>query len=254
VQDWSRRVGVSAELHTSGLLDDRLASEAETTLYRIAQEALTNVAKHARATKVDVILERRSDHVLLVIEDDGVGFDPGDRAAASQGFGLLGMQERAALVGAVFAEEAAARSMIELAIMAESIVLKDAWIGRGDAKRVHKMASRKMLSVEEFPELRFASSRICERADSQYELDGTLTLRAIARPVQLTLRVEEHIGECVRLSGHAGIKLTDFRLKPPSFLFGVIGTRDEIDVEFVLTGRPTGLRHPAAGHRMTQFD
>ena len=49
VQDWSNRVGISATLHTSGLLDDRLPSDAETALYRIAQEALTNVAKHARA-------------------------------------------------------------------------------------------------------------------------------------------------------------------------------------------------------------
>ena len=109
VQDWSRRVGVSAELHSSGLLDVRLASDTETTLYRIAQEALTNVAKHARATHVDVILERRADHVLLVIEDDGVGFDQGDGRAAGQGFGLLGMQERAALVGATLQIESAAR-------------------------------------------------------------------------------------------------------------------------------------------------
>jgi len=107
VQDWSQRVSISAELHTSGLLDDRLASEAETTLYRIAQEALTNVAKHARAEHVDVILERRSDHVLLIIEDDGVGFDQSDPRAAAGGFGLLGMQERAALVGATLQIESA---------------------------------------------------------------------------------------------------------------------------------------------------
>ncbi len=75
VQDWSSRVGISAELHTSGLLDARLPPDVETTLYRIAQEALTNVAKHSRATRVDVILERRPEHVLLIVEDDGVGFD-----------------------------------------------------------------------------------------------------------------------------------------------------------------------------------
>ena len=100
VQDWSRRVDIPAELHTSGLLDERLASEAETTLYRIAQEALTNVAKHARAKRVDVILERQADSVLLIVEDDGVGFDPDAEGASGGGFGLLGMQERAALVGA----------------------------------------------------------------------------------------------------------------------------------------------------------
>jgi signal transduction histidine kinase len=100
VQDWSQRVNISAELHTSGLLDDRLPSEVETTLYRIAQEALNNVAKHARARTVEIILERRADHVLLIIEDDGVGFETTEAPGARQGFGLLGMQERAALVGA----------------------------------------------------------------------------------------------------------------------------------------------------------
>ena len=103
VQDWSQRVGISAELHSSGLLDDRLASEAETTLYRIAQEALTNVARHSGAGSVDIILERRPDHVLLIVEDNGAGFDStaaSDAGASGSGFGLLGMQERAALVGA----------------------------------------------------------------------------------------------------------------------------------------------------------
>jgi signal transduction histidine kinase len=106
VQDWSARVGIAAKLHTTGLLDARLASETETTLYRIAQEALTNVAKHSRAASVEVILERRGDNVLLVIEDDGVGFEPGEKPGG--GFGLLGMQERAALVGATVEIESAA--------------------------------------------------------------------------------------------------------------------------------------------------
>jgi PAS domain S-box-containing protein len=100
VQDWSKRVNVAANVHASGQVEDRLTSEVETTLYRIAQEALTNVAKHARATRVDVLLDRRADHVLLVVEDDGLGFEPGEADQAGGGFGLLGMRERAALVGA----------------------------------------------------------------------------------------------------------------------------------------------------------
>jgi len=108
VQDWSARVGIAAKLHTSGLLDERLPADAETALYRIAQEALTNVAKHARAANVDVILERRADTVLLIIEDDGVGFDPAGTGGGDRGFGLLGMQERAGLVGAMLEIESAA--------------------------------------------------------------------------------------------------------------------------------------------------
>jgi PAS domain S-box-containing protein len=123
VQSWSARVNIAAELHTSGLIDERLSSEAETTFYRIAQEALTNVAKHANARKVDVILERRSDHALLIIEDDGVGFDPADKGAAGGGFGLLGMHERAALVGAALQIESAAGAgttiLVRLATTAE---------------------------------------------------------------------------------------------------------------------------------------
>ncbi|MEO8554818.1 MAG: PAS domain-containing protein, partial [Kofleriaceae bacterium] len=107
VQNWSKRAGISAELHTSGLSDDRLASETETTLYRIAQEALTNVAKHSRAAHVDVILERRADQVVLIVEDDGVGFDPGDAGTTRQGLGLSGMQERASLVGGTLQIESA---------------------------------------------------------------------------------------------------------------------------------------------------
>ncbi len=107
VQDWSLRVRVTAEFHTSGLTTERFASEIETTLYRIAQEALTNIAKHARAQHVAIILERRSDQVSLIVEDDGVGFDPVEMDGERRGFGLLGMQERAALVGATVQIESA---------------------------------------------------------------------------------------------------------------------------------------------------
>jgi two-component system, NarL family, sensor histidine kinase UhpB len=100
IQEWSQRSRIAADLHTSGLLDDRLPPDVETALYRIAQEALNNAAKHSRAKHVEVILERRSDCVLLIIEDDGVGFAHAENAHEGRGFGLVGMQERAALVGA----------------------------------------------------------------------------------------------------------------------------------------------------------
>jgi len=99
-QDWSQRTGVRADVHTAGLSVARLSSQIETTMYRIAQEALNNVAKHARAENVGIILERRGDQVSLIIEDDGVGIEATQTGPSSHGFGLLGMQERAALVGA----------------------------------------------------------------------------------------------------------------------------------------------------------
>ena len=105
VQNWSARSGIVAQLHASSLVDERLGPEKETTLYRIAQEALTNVAKHSRATQVELVLERSPEHVLLIIEDDGIGFATD---ATTGGFGLLGMQERASLVGATLEIESSA--------------------------------------------------------------------------------------------------------------------------------------------------
>ena len=107
IDEWARRTGIAAELHASGLLDRRLASEVETALYRIAQEALNNIAKHARARRVEVVLERRADYVSLIVEDDGVGFEPTAAAAGAPGFGLVGMHERATLVGASLNVESA---------------------------------------------------------------------------------------------------------------------------------------------------
>jgi two-component system sensor histidine kinase DegS len=56
--------------------------------------------KHAHASRVDVLLEKRDDSVVLVVEDDGLGFDPADRRIQDRGIGLVGMRERAALVDA----------------------------------------------------------------------------------------------------------------------------------------------------------
>jgi PAS domain S-box-containing protein len=101
-QEWSKRCGVPAEFHAGGLADGRFAPEIETNLFRIAQEALNNVSKHAQASRVCLILERRDNQVSLIVEDDGVGFDSSRRAvplSSTKGLGLIGMRERASLIG-----------------------------------------------------------------------------------------------------------------------------------------------------------
>lgn len=100
VKRWSENFGILAKLHVRGIEPNSLTGEIETVLYRILQEALTNVAKHAAAKNVEILLERHADHVSLIIEDDGKGFD-GEQAfgADRKGLGLIGMRERATLVG-----------------------------------------------------------------------------------------------------------------------------------------------------------
>jgi len=98
IDGWSRTFGIAAEFHASGFTETRLPPAVETHLYRVAQEALHNVYKHAQATRVGVLLEKRGRDVVLIVEDNGTGFDP-DAVKADAGLGLIGMRERAEIIG-----------------------------------------------------------------------------------------------------------------------------------------------------------
>lgn len=101
LEKWAESSGKRAELHSSGFNGHRLSTQIETTLYRVIQEALTNVAKHSEAECVSLILERRDNHVLAIIEDDGRGFNFEAVMSAPESehkLGLLGMRERLASV------------------------------------------------------------------------------------------------------------------------------------------------------------
>lgn len=101
-EKWSQRSDVAIDFQCTGLNNKRFPPEIETTVYRAVQEALTNVLKHASARNVSLILERRPDHLLVLIEDDGKGFDETvalDFSGIGRSLGLLGMRERIALVG-----------------------------------------------------------------------------------------------------------------------------------------------------------
>jgi two-component system, chemotaxis family, CheB/CheR fusion protein len=108
VEQWSARTLIAIDFHSSGLEAQRLPSAIETALYRLAQEALTNILKHAQATNVSLIVERRVDAVHMIVEDNGIGFDVvavRSRAHIEQRLGLVGMDERVAQLGGVLTIE-----------------------------------------------------------------------------------------------------------------------------------------------------
>jgi signal transduction histidine kinase len=107
-EEFARDHGVPCATTIQGL-QGRLPARLETGLYRLAQEALANAAKHARPSRVGVRLEQRGGLLELVVEDDGVGFDPDLPVGAGPhgGFGLAGMRERAALLGGQLALDSA---------------------------------------------------------------------------------------------------------------------------------------------------
>jgi two-component system, chemotaxis family, CheB/CheR fusion protein len=105
VKDWSAHVGISGEMRFGGFEPGQLPRDAEVAFYRVAQEALNNAAKHAHATRVDVVLAASDGNVVLVVEDDGIGFNLQEAAGRQRGFGLAGMRERATLIGATLQVE-----------------------------------------------------------------------------------------------------------------------------------------------------
>ncbi len=106
VHDFSGQYGIRVDFEAVGMLNLRLSSEAETAIYRIVQESLTNVALHSRATLVDVLVGRRGEQVIVTIEDNGVGFLPAASMIEDQ-LGLFGMRERVQMLDGRFTLESA---------------------------------------------------------------------------------------------------------------------------------------------------
>jgi signal transduction histidine kinase len=101
LETWRARFKLNVDF-VGNLRGRRLPAPVEITLYRVLQEAMTNIAKHAQAEKISVVLEAETDEVHLIVEDDGIGFTTTKTAAPvtpTSGFGLLGIRERLALVG-----------------------------------------------------------------------------------------------------------------------------------------------------------
>jgi signal transduction histidine kinase len=127
---FSQRTGVRSEL-VLDRMDGRLASEVEVCVYRVAQEALTNVAKHAQASSCWIYLQRLPHSLLVTIEDDGVGMTPEgtDRTADRHGVGLVGVRERIARLGGAFQLETnvgrGTRLTIELPVSVDHVQVQE---------------------------------------------------------------------------------------------------------------------------------
>jgi PAS domain S-box-containing protein len=101
VRDWSKHTGVRAEIEAATIIDRHFREEVVINLYRIVQEALNNVRKHAGADNVSIFLSQQDGSLGVVIEDDGIGFAAEQTGSTEDGdgMGLINMRERLALVG-----------------------------------------------------------------------------------------------------------------------------------------------------------
>ncbi len=105
LSDWSTRTSIELDCQLADLEAVRFPPEFETVLYRVVQEALTNVARHSRAARASVVVQRVNGSVIAAVEDDGVGFEM--NAVSAGRIGLLGLSERVTLVGGTLDIESA---------------------------------------------------------------------------------------------------------------------------------------------------
>ena len=99
IRRFTLRTNIDIDIQHSGIIDKRLAPEIETAAYRIIQEALTNIARHAYVDKALLILDMQQNKLIIKIEDNGKGFDINTAMDRADSYGLIGMQERAEMVG-----------------------------------------------------------------------------------------------------------------------------------------------------------
>ncbi len=109
------RNGFKVSVH--GERDERFPGPIETVLYRIVQEALNNVSKHAHATAVTIGVERDGRQVSCTVRDDGVGFDPTASRVGADGIGLIGIQERLAPLGGMLTIDSAPGRGTEVSVL-----------------------------------------------------------------------------------------------------------------------------------------
>jgi polyisoprenoid-binding protein YceI len=139
-----------------------------------------------------------------------------------------------------------ARSVVELTIEAGSAVCNDTWLSEKDRRKVLEFMFRDMLDVTRHPRITFKSTGVVSTGDKMFDVSGTLTIRGVERPAQVSVTIVESGGALTAVTGRATVRLTDYGLKPPKAALGAIGTKNEMSVDFRLELLTTSSAHAGA--------
>lgn len=131
------------------------------------------------------------------------------------------------------------RSQVRLSIETAPVQLTDTWLSAKDFQKVQEFARKDMLNAERYSSMTFDSSSVNAVAGGEFDVKGTLTIRNVSKPATIRVKLDPLPYGTLRFSGESKIKLTDYGLKPPSAALGTVGTKDEMDVKFVLVALPS---------------
>jgi polyisoprenoid-binding protein YceI len=126
-------------------------------------------------------------------------------------------------------------STARLTVQASSVTCQDPWIKSKDRrKKIAEVAVNDMMAASQHSQLIFSSTRVTSKAKGQYEIEGSLTVRGIAKPVTLRAAVRPVGEHRLEIDGHAQINLKDYGIEPPSVLLGVVGTKSRMTLRFLV--------------------
>jgi len=125
-------------------------------------------------------------------------------------------------------------SRVRLTVEARSVTCKDNWVKPEQRKEIAAFALKDMMAAGDHPQLSFVSSRIVSKSKGQFEIQGDLTIRGVAKPVILQAAVKPVGDSKIEIDGDAQIRLTDYGLKPPARFAGLVGTKDQMLLRFLV--------------------
>lgn len=130
--------------------------------------------------------------------------------------------------------ETPSRSSVELEVELGSMQLLDTWVSEKDHKKILEYARTDMLAVSQYPRIRFVSTSAAPAAEDWMRVSGNLTIRAVTKQVEVRVKVKERGDGFQIFEGKSVFPMTAFGLKPPSAALGMIGTKDEMELTFVV--------------------
>jgi polyisoprenoid-binding protein YceI len=129
-------------------------------------------------------------------------------------------------------------STVELTIEGASAACRDDWVSESDRGKVQSQAF-KMMDLPKHPHLIFTSHQIIALGGGRFQVKGPLEIRGIKAPVTLEVTLNGTEGDILDFQGHAQVLMSDYGLKPPGAALGLIGTKNEMRVEFKLRAKKT---------------
>ena len=125
-------------------------------------------------------------------------------------------------------------SKVKFVVEANSVQCQDRWLKESDRQKILNYVINDGIIAGKYPELVFSSSVVRQKSDTTFDVRGTLTVRGISKPVSVELSVQPGKCDNLEMMGMTNFKLSDYDIHPPTMMFGLTGTRDEIIVDFEL--------------------